>query len=81
MNSPVKTVIKLVVTSLFVGWLLMALDLDAESLLLFLGGFADSLVNIVAGIFKWSLSPILIGALVVIPIWLIRVIWRKATEK
>ncbi len=81
MNSPVKTVIKLVVASLFVGWLLMALDLDAESLLLFLGGFADSLVNIVAGIFKWSLSPILIGALVVIPIWLIRVIWRKATEK
>ena len=81
MNSPVKTVIKLLVASLLVGWLLKALNLDAESLLRFLGGFADSLMNILAGIFEWSLSPILIGALVVIPIWLIRLICRKAMEK
>jgi hypothetical protein len=81
MNSPVKTVVKLLVASLLVGWLLKALNLDAESLLRFLGGFADSLMNILAGIFEWSLSPILIGALVVIPIWLIRLIWKKAMEK
>ncbi|MFP6713176.1 MAG: hypothetical protein VB913_15935 [Rhodospirillales bacterium] len=81
MNSPVKTIFKLLVASLLVGWLLKALDLDAKSLLEFLGSFADSLMNIFAGIFEWSLSPILIGALVVIPIWIIRLIWKKATEK
>ncbi len=81
MDSPVKTILKLLVASLLVGWLLKALDLDAESLLKFLGSFADSLMNIFAGIFEWSLSPILVGALVVIPIWLIRLIWKKAMEK
>ncbi len=80
-NSPVKTILKLLVASLLVGWLLKALNLDAKSLLEFIGGFADGLMNIFASIFEWSLSPILIGALVVIPIWLIRVIWKKSIEK
>ncbi len=80
-NSPIKTILKLLVASLLVGWLLKALDLDAQKLLEFLGSFADKLMNIFAGIFEWSLSPILIGALVVIPIWVIRLIWKKAMEK
>jgi len=80
-NTPIKTILKLLVASLLVGWLLKALNLDAKSLLEFIGGFADGLMNIFASIFEWSLSPILIGALVVIPIWVIRVIWKKAMEK
>ena len=80
-SSPVKTVIKLLVASLLVGWLLKALNLDAQNVLMFLGGIADSLMNVFAGIFEWSLSPILVGAVVVIPIWLIRLIWKKAMEK
>ena len=47
---------------------------------MFLGGIADSLMNVFAGIFEWSLSPILVGAAVVLPIWIIRLIWKKAME-
>ena len=81
MSNPLVTIIKLLVASLIVGWILKALDMDARKLLESLGGFADTLMNIFAGFVGWAAGPILVGAVVVVPIWLLRVIWRRTAER
>lgn len=81
MSDPFRTTIKLLVASLIVGWLLKALNLDGEDLLNWLGDFANTLMDVFAGFFGWAVGPILVGAVVVVPIWLIRLIWKKAVEK
>jgi predicted acyltransferase len=81
MSNPIGTIIKLLVASLIVGWILKALNLDASDLLDSLGGFADTLMNIFAGFVGWAAGPILVGAVIVVPIWLIRVIWKRAAER
>ena len=81
MSKPIGTIIKLLVASLIVGWILYALNLDARDLLDSLGGFADTLMDIFAGFVGWAAGPILVGAVIVVPIWLLRVIWRKAAER
>jgi hypothetical protein len=81
MSKPLGTIIILLVASLIVGWILKALDLDAQDLLLWIGGFADTLMDIFAGFLGWAAGPILVGAVVVVPIWLLRVIWKKAANR
>ena len=81
MSKPLGTIIKLLVASLIVGWILKALNLDAQDLLLWIGGFADTLMDIFAGFLGWAAGPILVGAVVVVPIWLLRVIWKKAADR
>ena len=81
MSNPIGNIIKLLVASLIVGWILKALNLDASDLLDSLGGFADTLMNIFAGFVGWAAGPILVGAVIVVPIWLIRVIWKRAAER
>jgi len=81
MSNPIGNIIKLLVASLIVGWILKALNLDASDLLDSLGGFADTLMNIFAGFVGWRAGPILVGAVIVVPIWLIRVIWKRAAER
>ena len=81
MSNPIGAIIKLLVASLIVGWILKALNLDASDLLDSLGGFADTLMNIFAGFVGWAAGPILVGAVIVVPIWLIRVIWKRAAER
>lgn len=81
MSNPIGTIIKLLVASLIVGWILKALNLDALKLLQSLGGFADTVMYIFAGFLGWAAGPIIMGAIVVVPIWLIRVIWKRAAER
>lgn len=81
MSDPFRTTIKLLVASLIVGWLLKALNLDGADLLNWLGDFANTLMDVFAGLFSWAVGPILVGAVVVVPIWLIRLIWKKAVKK
>jgi hypothetical protein len=81
MSNPIGTIIKLLVASLIVGWILKALDMDARKLLESFGGFADTLMDIFAGFVGLAAGPILVGAVIVVPIWLIRVIWKKAAER
>ena len=81
MPNYASTIIKLVVASLIVGWILKALNLDARDLLSWLGSFADKLMDVFAGFLGWAVGPILVGAVVVIPIWLIWLVWKKAMER
>lgn len=81
MPSYASTIIKLAVASLIVGWILKALNLDARDLLRWIGGFADKLMDVFAGFLGWAVGPILVGAVVVIPIWLIWFLWKKASAR
>jgi hypothetical protein len=38
-------------------------------------------IDVFAGILEWSLAPILVGAVVVVPIWVIWFLWKKTFDK
>ena len=66
-----STIIKLIILSLIVGFILMKLDITPEHVLNYLG-------DTVVGIFDWliknageAMAYVITGAAVVIPIWLI----------
>ena len=76
-----RTVIKVVVWSLVIGLLLAAFDIKPQLLLEGLGETVQSIFDLVAGFIEWTLPYIMLGAVVVIPIWLIVTVVRIAREK
>jgi hypothetical protein len=74
----IGTVLKLLVASLIVGAILMWLDLDALGLLRWAGDALRNLAASMGDIFRWAIGPILLGATVVVPIWLILLLVRRA---
>lgn len=72
----VGTVVKLLVLSLVVGLLLVGLNVDPKNVLYSLLDGAINLFEMGVDIFGWAFSYILIGAVVVIPIWLALYLWR-----
>ena len=69
------TIIKIVVASLLVGLLLSFFDTKPQELLGLLGDTAKSIFEWLAGMLEGSIEYILLGAAVVIPIWLILKAW------
>lgn len=67
----VSTVVKLLIVSFFVGWGLSLLDLTPMELLRGVFDRFDSLLNWVSRSAGEIISYILIGAMVVVPIWII----------
>jgi Na+/H+-dicarboxylate symporter len=79
-----RTVIKVVVWSLVIGLLLAAFDIEPKALLEGLGETAQAIFDVVAGFIEWTVPYILLGAVVVIPIWLIMAaikIFRRKTRR
>ncbi len=75
------TIIKLLVLSLIVGMLLKFLNINPENLLSSLGGLFEWFVQFGAKLIDWGLGYVLIGAAVVIPIYIIIVLLRVARGK
>jgi hypothetical protein len=72
------TVVKLVVASLCVGLILAYFDTDPLELL----GWARGRFTAMIGDWvQWSIKYIFIGAVIVVPIWLISYLWRAARGK
>ncbi len=63
------TVIKLIVASLFVGMLISFFGVDPREFLEMLGHTAQEIFDIGVAFIRWSAEYILIGAVVVIPVW------------
>jgi hypothetical protein len=75
------TVIKLFVLSVVVGWIISVLDLSLEG---FFGHLADAFgtaVDWVRWILGWTLPYAAIGALIVVPVWLISVLLRVTRRR
>ncbi len=72
-----RSSIKILLACLIVGWLLSALfDYQALDVVRDISRVIRALSEWILGIFRWALPFILLGAVVVVPIALIRYGWR-----
>jgi hypothetical protein len=70
-GNPATVIVKLIVMSLVVGIVLAALGLDALSLIDSLQRLVLRLYDMGFGAIEWAFRYFLLGAAVVIPIWLV----------
>lgn len=75
-----STAIKIVVASLFVGLLLALFDIQPQDLMRNLGDTVVEIFELMVDMVDWAVPYILIGAIVVVPIWLIRVAIRMTRD-
>jgi len=76
-----STLLRLFILSLIIGLVLSAFDIRPESLLGAVGGTVESIFNVIADTVEWAVPFVLIGAVVVIPIWLILAAIRMARRR
>ncbi|MHA1597249.1 MAG: DUF6460 domain-containing protein [Alphaproteobacteria bacterium] len=76
-----STIIKIAIGSLLLGLLLSFFSISPRNLLKGLGDTALEIFDILAEILAWAVEYMLIGAIVIVPIWLILVLWRKFRGK
>ncbi len=78
---PGRTLFRLLLASLAVGLLLSFFDLRPEELLRGLGdAVADSFGTVVA-LVRWAIPYLLLGAVVVAPVWLAAALWRAVRRR
>lgn len=70
-KSAVSTIIKLAILSLLVGFALAFFDVDPRNLLTGLGSTVVEVYELVLRFLRWSVKYVLLGAVVVVPIWLV----------
>ena len=66
-----ETVVKLAVASLIVGLFLGFFDIDPRELLADFGETVQQIFSVVASVVEWMVKYLLLGAVVVVPVWLI----------
>lgn len=77
-RSAAGTVIRLLVLSLIVGAALSLFNITPQGLLRGLGGTAEQILGVAVGAIEWAVPFVLIGAVVVVPIWAIMKLMRIA---
>lgn len=75
------TVFKLFLTSVAVGLVLNILGLDPRGLPRMMIDAAGSAMDWLASLFEWGLSYALIGAVVVVPLWLVAKAWGRIRNR
>ena len=78
MPNVIGTLVKLLLASLVVGVILNFMDLDAVGFLRWLGTSFRDLVGVFGDFAEWAVQPILVGAVLVVPIWLVALLIGKA---
>ena len=66
-----RTIVKIILACLVVGLVLSTLDIDPRNILQSAQGAIEWLIEVGGEFFAWAVTYILIGAIVVIPIWLL----------
>lgn len=80
-NNIIPTLIKLIVACLIVGFVMSYLDLTPRQAFESMGSAAVEVFEMGSSIFEWGFTYILLGAAVVIPIWLISMGWKMLRNK
>jgi hypothetical protein len=75
------TLIKILVFSFVIGLLISFFDIDPKQLLANFGETVEDIFAIVANLIEWAVKYILLGAVVVVPVWLIFFLLGKAKKK
>lgn len=70
-GNPVGVIIRLIIMSVVVGIILSALGITPDNILYRLGIFLERIYNMGWGAIEWALGYFLIGAVIVIPIWVL----------
>ena len=73
-SNPIRTVVKLFVLSLVVGLILRWLDVTPLDLIEDLGENARQFFQWLRGFLGWAVEYVLLGAVIVVPLWLIMVL-------
>ena len=76
-----ESLIKVLLASFVVGVLLAFFNVDPTELLENFGETIQSIFEIVARVVEWAVKYVLLGAVVVVPIWLIFFFIGKARGK
>ncbi|MDQ2081421.1 DUF6460 domain-containing protein [Xanthobacteraceae bacterium Astr-EGSB] len=75
-ESLLRTVVKIAVASLIVGTILAHFGITIDMLAKEFGLSSERLYELVRQMFAWALPNMLLGALVILPIWLIAYLMR-----
>jgi hypothetical protein len=75
------TIVKLALVSLVVGLLISFFEIDPRNLLAGLGETARDLFEMAASALEWSIQYILLGAVVVVPVWALLALAKTARRK
>jgi hypothetical protein len=80
-KSAVSTIIKLAILSLLVGFALAFFEVDPRNLLTSLGSTVVEIYELVLRFLRWAVKYVLLGAVVVLPIWLVFYLIGLAKKK
>jgi hypothetical protein len=74
------TILKLLIASLVVGFVLSALGITPASILARMGGTLRGAFEATASLFSGTFEYILLGAMLVVPVWLVVVLVKSARK-
>jgi len=75
------TVIKIVLFSFVIGLVISFFDINPKELLANFGDTVQSIFGIVARVIEWGVKYVLLGAVVVVPVWLVFFLLGKLKTK
>ncbi len=70
------TIVKIAVASLITGVILAKLNLSADQILLELGLTPERVITMLETGANWAIPNIILGSLVVVPVWLVIYLFR-----
>lgn len=76
MMSLISTLVKIAIASLITGAVLSAMNLSAQDILAQVGMTPEELYRLLVKGTEWALPNILLGSFVIVPIWLMVLLFR-----
>lgn len=76
MLKALSTAVKIAIASLITGAVLTRLDLSAEQILLEMGLTPESVMQQLEQGFRWAMPNIILGSMVIVPVWLVVYLFR-----
>ena len=75
------TLIKVAVASLIVGTILQHFGITADQILTDLGLTPERIIALLRSGFAWALPNVLLGSLIIVPVWLVVFLFRPPGTK
>ena len=80
-GHPLSVVLRLALLSILAGVLLSLIGITPHNFFRVLDEFARSIYDLGFGAFRWIVDYLLLGAMVVVPVWLVRRLLKSGDTK
>ena len=80
-NPGARQLAKLLLACLIAGLLISVLGFETRDLVGVVGGGALAAFDRAVELATWALRYVLLGAIVVVPVWLLAVAWNRVTRR